>query len=104
MSRYSLKPLPHRSDVFEVAVGWDPGFGTYFAIVFGVPEAAFEPAIKSWQGRTPGQLATVTSLEVSLRGCAQISPELLSHLAADKRTTQARPGRQLSKAISALLR
>lgn len=38
MSRYSLKSLAERADVFEVAIGWDPGLGTYFAIVFGVPE------------------------------------------------------------------
>jgi len=34
MSRYSLRPLPHRSDVFEVAVGWDAGLSTYFVTVF----------------------------------------------------------------------
>jgi hypothetical protein len=42
MSRYSLKPYPHRTDVFEVAVGWDAHFVTYFAIVFAGPESAGE--------------------------------------------------------------
>jgi len=32
MSRYSLKPLPRRSDLYEVAVGWDPALETYFVV------------------------------------------------------------------------
>lgn len=63
MSRYSLKPLPHRADLFEVAVGWDSALNTYFAIVFGVPDAACDPAILSWRGRSPEQLPTVSALE-----------------------------------------
>jgi hypothetical protein len=103
MSRYSLKPLPHRGDLFEVAVGWDAGLGTYFAVVFGVPESNSDPAIISWQGRLPGQLPTVSELVSAVRDCAEVSPELLQNLATDKRASQPGLERQLSSIISALL-
>ena len=51
MSRYSLKPLPEHSGIFEVAVGWDPGLGTFFAIVFGVPSADRDPDVRHWLAR-----------------------------------------------------
>lgn len=62
MSRYSLKPLPHRADLFEVAVGWDAGLSTYFTIVFGAPEIACEPKALLWRGRTFGEISGVAEL------------------------------------------
>lgn len=103
MSRYSLKPLAHRSDLFEVAVGWDAGLCTYFAIVFGLPDAHCDPAILSWQGRLPDQLPTVSALITAVRDCAEVSPELLQILIADKFASQPGLERQLSGIISALL-
>jgi hypothetical protein len=102
MSRYSLKPLAHRTDLFEVAVGWDPGLSTYFAIVFGVPEGDRDPAVLSWQGRAPGQLPTIAALESVLRGFAEIPLELLPCLVADKRTATSQPKRQFSEILSTM--
>jgi hypothetical protein len=103
MSRYSLKPLPHRADLFEVAVGWDPGLSTYFAIVFGVPECDFDPVITSWHGRVPDQLSTVAALECVLHGCAVIPADLSACLAGDKRASQAHSKRPISKISSTIL-
>ncbi len=103
MSRYSLKPLPHRADLFEVAVGWDPGLSTYFAIVFGAPDSSCDPAVMSWHGRVPCQISTVAALESALSGCAEIPPELLLCLAADKHMAQPRLELPVSKIIFGLL-
>ena len=46
MSRYSLKPLPEHADLFEVALGWDPGLGTYFLTLFGAPDQDRETDIR----------------------------------------------------------
>ena len=43
MSRFSLRPLAHHTDLFEIALGWDPGLGTYFVTVFGTPDRDREP-------------------------------------------------------------
>lgn len=102
MSRYSLKPLPHRADVFEVAVGWDAALDSYFAIVFGVPESDCEPAILSWQGRVPSELPTIAALESAIRACAEIPRELWPCLVADKRTAQSPPKRHFSEILSTM--
>jgi hypothetical protein len=84
MSRYSLKPLPHRADLFEVAVGWDPCLSTYFAIVFGVPEIACEPEVLQWRGRTFGEISAVPELLDIVREFAEVAPELRCRLDADQ--------------------
>jgi hypothetical protein len=84
MSRYSLKPLPHRSDLFEVAVGWDPGLSTYFAIVFGVPGNACEPEVLLWRGRTFGEINGVAELLDIVRDLAEVARELRCRLDADR--------------------
>jgi len=84
MSRYSLKPLPHRADLFEVAVGWDPGLDTYFIIAFGVPEVLREPAILLSRGTS---LRDITSTDVLLdiaRTFAEIPDELAAKLHFDR--------------------
>lgn len=83
MGRYSLKPLPHRGDLFEVAVGWDPGLGTYFAIVFGAPEIARDPEVLLWRGRTFGEIYAVEELLDIAREFAEMDPELRCRLDAD---------------------
>ncbi|MDP3908327.1 MULTISPECIES: hypothetical protein [unclassified Novosphingobium] len=83
MSRYSLKPLPNRADVFEVAVGWDPGLSTYFAIVFGAPEFACEPEVLLWRGCTFGEICRVAELLDIVREFAEVAPELRRRLDAD---------------------
>lgn len=89
MSRYSLKPLQHRADLFEVAVGWDPGLSTYFAIVFGVPEIACEPELLLWRGQTFGEIGAVAELLDILRDFAQVPAELRYRLDADRRAEPA---------------
>lgn len=84
MSRYSLKPLHHRGDLFEVAVGWDPGLSTYFAIVFGTPEFAREPEVLLWRGRTFGEICEVAALLEIVQVFAEVAPEMRSRLDADR--------------------
>ncbi len=84
MSRYSLKPLPHRSDVFEVAVGWDASLGTYFAIVFGAPEIACEPDVLLWRGRTFGEIDGVEELLDIVLEFAEVVGELRGRLDTDR--------------------
>lgn len=62
MSRYSLKPLPHCADLFEVAVGWDPGLETFFVMVFGLADAGCDPEVLHWLGGQPSQIVTVEEL------------------------------------------
>jgi hypothetical protein len=84
MSRYSLKPLPHRGDVFEIAVGWDAGLGTYFVIVFGAPETACEPEVLLWRGRKFGEIYGIAELLEIVLEFAEIAPELRHRLDADR--------------------
>lgn len=84
MSRYSLKPLPHRADLFEVAVGWDAGLSTYFTIVFGAPEIACEPKALLWRGRTFGEISGVAELLSVVRDYAEVVPEMRCRLDADR--------------------
>ncbi|MBB3862279.1 hypothetical protein GGQ88_003579 [Novosphingobium hassiacum] len=84
MSRYSLKPLPNRTDLFEVAVGWDPGLSTYFAIVFGAPEIACEPKVLLWRGRSYCEIYGVAELLDIVREFAEVAPGLQCRLDADR--------------------
>ena len=86
-----------------MAVGWDPGLSTYFAIVFGAPECDCDPAVMSWQGRVPSQISNLAGLVSALSGCAEISPELLLCLAADKNLARSRFERPFNKIMSGLL-
>jgi hypothetical protein len=103
MSRYSLKPLPHHSDIFEVAVGWDPGLGTFFVMVFGVADAGRDPEVRYWQGGQPNQIATVQELLAAAAPYAELSTELARRLAEDQRAPNRIPSRRLSRFISKLL-
>ncbi|WP_062346006.1 hypothetical protein [Novosphingobium sp. CCH12-A3] len=68
MSRYSLKPLPEYSDIFEVAVGWDPGLDTFFVMVFGVAETGLDLQVLHWLGGQHRQIVSIEELQ------AEVSP------------------------------
>lgn len=103
MSRYSLKPLPHRPDLFEVAVGWDPGLETYFVMVFGAPLQGLEPEVRRWSGSSPRQICSVQDLRQEVEGYAIMEPELISQLQADQSSRHAEAPRPVSRFISRLL-
>lgn len=103
MSRYSLKPLPERSDIFEVAVGWDPGLCTFFVMVFGVADVGRDPNVRHWLGGQPKQIATVEELEGAVASYAKIPPELVGRLVNDQRDPNASPPQRLSRLIPKLL-
>lgn len=103
MSRYSLKPLPERSDIFEVAVGWDPGLGTFFVMVFGVAHAGRDPDVRHWRGGQPRQIVTLEELQAEVLPYAELPMELVSRLRGDRRNRGASPPQRLSRFISRLL-
>jgi hypothetical protein len=103
MSRYSLRPLPQHSDIFEVAVGWDQGWGTFFVMVFGVPNAGRDPDVRYWRGGQPNQIVTVEDLQVAVSPYAELPVELASRLANDQGHERASPSQRLSRFISKLL-
>lgn len=103
MSRYSLKPLPEHSDIFEVAVGWDQGLGTFFVMVFGVADASCDPDVRYWQGGQPGQIASVDELQAEVSLYAEFPMELVSRLRDDQRNDALNPTKRLSRFVSKLL-
>lgn len=103
MSRYSLKPLPERSDIFEVAVGWDAGLGTFFVMVFGVADADRDPDVWHWRGGQPMQIVTVEELQAEVLPYAELPMELVSRLRGDQRNGGANPSQRFSRLIPRLL-
>lgn len=99
MSRYSLKPLPVHSDIFEVAVGWDPALGTFFVMVFGVPNVGGDPDLRYWQGGKPNQIVTVEELQDAVATYAELPPELVVRLVNDQRDPNAFPSQRFSRLI-----
>jgi hypothetical protein len=102
MSRYSLKPLAQHSDIFEVAVGWDPALDTFFVMVFGTLDDAREPALHMWRGTAFQEISTTVELLGIASDFAEIPPTLASELAADKLRIPHRTGRPISKLIARL--
>ncbi len=84
MSRYSLKPLPHRSDLFEVAVGWDAGFGTFFVLLFGTPGAEAEPVVCLWRGSTPCEYIHAAEIVTIAARYAEVPDDFASKLELDR--------------------
>ena len=103
MSRYSLRPLPPHSDIFEVAVGWDPGLGTFFVMVFGVAETGHDPQVLHWLGGQPRQIVTVEELQAEVLPYAELPMELGRCLRNDQLDGGAGPSQRLSRFISRLL-
>lgn len=86
MSRYSLRPLAGHADLFEVALGWDPGLGTYFVMVFGAPDCECEPDIRLWRGTRLHEICTAAELIAIAAEYAEIPHELAGQLEIDRRT------------------
>ncbi|MDF8335561.1 hypothetical protein [Novosphingobium cyanobacteriorum] len=103
MSRYSLKPLPHRGDVFEVAVGWDPALNTFFVIVFGVPDAVRELEVRMWRGKNLGEICTVEPLLAFAGQFAEIPSELAAKLERDRLIQPHCPAAPMSRLVAKIL-
>lgn len=104
MSRYSLKPLAQHSDIFEIAVGWDPALETFFVVVFGVADAGRDPDVRHWLGGQPRQIVTVEDLQAEVSQYAELPMELESRLRCDQRNCGANPSQRFSRLISQLLK
>lgn len=83
MSRYSLKPLYHRSDLFEVVVGWDAGLCTFFVTVFGTLDANAEPVVHHWRGSSPCEIINATEVVGIASRYADIPDNLVHQLELD---------------------
>ena len=103
MSRYSLKPLPHRTDLFEVAVGWDPGLDTYFITVFGTPEVQREPELRLWRGNVWRDLATTQELIMIAEQYAMVPADHAVTLERDRNVERQELRLPNSRVISQLL-
>lgn len=103
MSRYSLKPLPQHSEVFEVAVGWDGGLDTYFIMAFGVPEAPLEPAILLWRGTSLRDISSTDVLLAITRTFAEIPDEFAAKLHFDRLAAPHNPEAPISRLLAELL-
>ncbi|WP_020997455.1 hypothetical protein [Sphingomonas sp. ERG5] len=103
MSRYSLKPLPEYSDIFEVAVGWDPGLDTYFVQVFGTPDASSEPDVRLWQGTSLREIVEVQALLAIAGNYAEISGEVSAILEWDRGNCPHDPMRPIGRIVAEIL-
>ena len=103
MTRYSLKPLPRRSDLYEVAVGWDPALETYFLVVFGAPIHGLEPEVRHWSGGRPRQISNVEDLRQEVKDYATLEPKVISQLQADQTMRLAETPWRMSKIVLRLL-
>lgn len=103
MSRYSLKPLAHRSDLFEVAVGWDAGLDTYFVMAFAGPDAAREPAIRFWRGTSLRDITSSEGLLAIARTLAEIPDDLAATLHLDRLVAPHNPEAPISRLMAELL-
>lgn len=103
MSRYSLKPLPHRADLFEVAVGWDPGLETYFVMVFGTPGTQREPEVRLWRGNYLHDVAEAQELLAIAAQYAEVPTDLAIRLQEDQNAAPPQHRQPISRLISDLL-
>lgn len=98
-----MRPLPHRADLFEVAVGWDGGLDTYFIMAFGVPEAPREPAILLWRGTSLRDIASTDVLFAIARTFAEIPDDLAAKLHFDRLAAPHNPQAPISRLLAELL-
>jgi len=103
MSRYSLKPLTHRADLFEVAVGWDAGLDTYFVMAFGGPDSAREPAIRFKRGTSLRDITSSEGLIGIARTLAEIPDDLAARLHLDRLAEPHNPEAPISRLMAELL-
>lgn len=103
MSRYSLRPLAGHAELFEVALGWDPGLGTYFVTVFGVPDHECEPDIRLWRGTSPREIGTPAEIIALASAYAEVPEDLAPQLEIDRLQSPHNPDRPASRLLEELL-
>lgn len=103
MSRFSLRPLAHHTDLFEIALGWDPGLGTYFVTVFGTPDRDREPDIRLWRGTSPREIGAPCEIIAIASAYAEIPDGLARQLEIDRLACPHNPDRPASKLLEELL-
>jgi hypothetical protein len=84
MSRYSLRPLAGHADLFEVALGWDPGLGTFFVTLFGTPDPHCEPAVHLWRGTRPREITQASDIVAIAARFAEVPEDLARQLELDR--------------------
>ncbi len=99
MSRYSLKPLPEHADLFEVALGWDAGLGTYFLTLFGAPDQDRETDIRLWRGTRTREIASPAELIALATPYAEIPGDLAASLVLDQLASPYDPDRSVSRLL-----
>ncbi len=103
MSRYSLRPLAGHADLFEIALGWDPGLGTYFVMVFGTPDRESEPDIRLWRGASPREIGTPAEVIALAATYAEMPEGLVRQLEVDRLQSPHNPDRPANQLLDALL-
>ncbi|MBB6125420.1 hypothetical protein [Sphingobium subterraneum] len=103
MSRYSLRPLAEHTDLFEIALGWDQGLGTYFVTVFGPPDRDREPGIRLWCGTSPREIGVSSEIVAIAAAYAEIPDDLARQLEIDRLACPHNPDRPASKLLEELL-
>jgi hypothetical protein len=103
MTRYSLRPLAEHTELFEIALGWDPGLGTYFVTVFGTPDYNCEPDIRLWRGTSPCEIGVASEIIVLAAEFAEIPEGLARQLDIDRLASPHNPDRPASKLLEELL-
>lgn len=89
MSRYSLRPLHYLPELFEVAIGWDPGLATYFAAVYGPPDHTGDPEILRAIGMKWREAPNPETAIAFVRPVAQIPYDIFRRLSVDARKNPA---------------
>lgn len=90
--------------MFEVAVGWDPGLGTYFAIAFGIPTDDCDPDVLLYRGTSFGEIGDSGTLLGLVRGFAEVPPEVLNWLERDRCANPQTLGRPIKSVLTELMR
>ena len=103
MSRYSLRPLGAHTDLFEIALGWDTGLGTYFVTVFGTPDRNCEPDIRLWRGTSPREIGAPCVIITIAAAHAEIPEGLARQLEIDRLACPHNPDRPASRLHEELL-
>lgn len=84
MTRYSLRPLPELTHVYEVAVGWDQAMATYFVAIFGPPDEQGDPTLLRWMGSTFGEAQHPQAAITYARRVAEVPYDLYRRLLRDR--------------------
>ena len=103
MSRYSLRPLAARADLFEVAIGWDAGLGTFFTSVFGTPGGSMEPEVRLACGTIPREVVEVGDILATAARFAEIPEDLAGQLEHDRISHPHDPGCPAVRLLEAIL-